>query len=191
MKKNILQQTPSQTVGPFFAYGLTSEQYGYDYPSVVSPKMIKGNLKGTRIRLSGRVFDGENNPLNDAVLEIFQADPNGNYGTKTNEGIFGFGRSGTGANLDHTYNFETLKPGSNAKTEAPHLNLTLFARGIQNHLYTRIYFPEDKSLFETDHVLKKLNSSLRQRLTARSTEPGHYVFDIYLQGKNETVFFDV
>ena len=191
MKKNILKQTASQTVGPFFAYCLTSGQYGYNFTSVSSPRMRKKGMKGIPISISGRVFDGENIPLNDAVLEIIQADPTGHYATKTNYGVFGFGRSGTGVNPDCKYAFETFKPGSTIKTEAPHLNVTVFARGIQNHLFTRIYFPEDKNLFHTDQLLKQVDTSFHERLIAEPTEQGHYVFNIFLQGKKQSIFLDI
>jgi protocatechuate 3,4-dioxygenase alpha subunit len=191
MKHNILQQTASHTVGPFFAYGLTAEQYKYKFPSVVKHKMRKEGIKGTPITLSGQVFDGEKKPLNDAMIEIWHSDPNGNYATHTEDGVFGFGRSGTGSNEDLTYLFETFKPGSISEKNSPHINVIVFARGMQNHLFTRIYFPEDENLFCNDSLLQQINPSLYNKLTAKLIKENSYSFDIILQGENESIFFDI
>jgi len=191
MKKNILPQTASHTVGPFFGYGLTAEQYNYDFPSIIKPNMRKEGINGIPICLTGKVLDGDNNPLNDAMIEIWHADPDGKYGTKTKSGVFGFGRCGTGSNKEGAYQFKTYKPGSSNDSDPPYVNMIIFARGIQNHLFTRVYFPEDKNLFANDSLLQQIDSSKHKRLTARSTDEGSYAFDIVLQGDNESVFLDI
>ena len=191
MKKNILQQTASQTVGPFFAFGLTPEQYGYDFPNVIGRNLRKDGVEGIPISLVGQVLDGDNKPINDAIIEIWQADSDGNYATSTKNGLFGFGRSGTGWNDQLTFSFDTYKPGSKSEGDLPHINITVFARGIQNHLFTRVYFPEDKEFFYKDEVLSQLDKSLHNRLTANLISEGSYHFDIFLQGNNETVFLDI
>tara|TARA_B100000287_G_scaffold432668_1_gene492497 strand:+ start:382 stop:957 length:576 start_codon:yes stop_codon:yes gene_type:complete len=191
MKKNILQQTASQTVGPFFAFGLTPEQYGYDFPNVIGSNLRKDGVEGIPISLVGQILDGDNKPLNDAIIEVWQADPYGNYATSTKNGLFGFGRSGTGWNDELTFSFETYKPGSKSDNDLPHINITVFARGIQNHLFTRVYFPEDKEFFYKDEVLGQLDKSLHDRLTAKLISEGSYHFDISLQGNNQTVFLDI
>mgnify|MGYP001158192791 FL=1 len=191
MKKNILQQTASQTVGPFFAFGLTPKQYGYNFPNVIGRNLRKDGVEGIPISIVGQVLDGNNKPLNDAIIEVWQADPDGNYATETINGLFGFGRSGTGWNDELVFSFETFKPGFNGERDLPHINITVFARGMQNHLFTRLYFPEDKELFYKDEVLSQLDKSLHDRLTAKLVKEGLYRFDISLQGKNETVFLDI
>ena len=191
MKKNILQQTASQTVGPFFAFGLTPEQYGYDFSNVIGRNLRKDGVEGIPISLVGQVLDGDNKPINDAIIELWQADPDGNYATSTKNGLFGFGRSGTGWNDQLTFSFDTYKPGFKSEGDLPHINITVFARGIQNHLFTRVYFPEDIEFFYKDEVLSQLDKSLHHRLTAKMVAAGVYRFDISLQGKNETVFFDI
>ncbi len=130
-------QTPSQTVGPFFAYGLVPEAYGW--PGVAGGRIAGDGVPGTRIRLTGRVFDGAGAPVPDALVEVWQADADGNYPTAEAQraGAFrGFGRVATDA--DGGFAFETVKPGrvpgrGNA-LQAPHLTLVIFARGLLHHL---------------------------------------------------------
>ena len=107
---NNIDLTPSQTVGPFFAYGITAEQYGYGYTQIANNKLISDeNVKGDRIKITGRVIDGAGDPIPDAVIEIWQGDDTGSY---TNPSFRGFGRVGTGTSQDNSFEFETIKPGT-------------------------------------------------------------------------------
>ena len=191
MKKNTFLQTSSQTVGPFFAYGLAAQQYQYDFPSLVSGDLRKKDLLGQKINVKGQVIDGNDTPIHDALVEIWQADPNGNYNTNPNGKFFGFGRMGTGSGDFVGFNFKTYKPGKTAPNSAPHINITVFARGMLNHLFSRIYFSDEEEENKKDLLLNELDTSLRSRLIAEKENENEYRFDIYLQGDKETVFFDV
>ena len=189
MKKNTLLQTSSQTVGPFFAYGLTSQQYRYDFPNLFNGNLRKNDIDGKEISIKGRVIDGKGNPLHDAMIEIWQADPQGNYSTDQNSDFLGFGRMGTGSDNFIGFNFLTYKPGKINDSSAPHINLTVFARGMLNHLFTRIYFSDEEN--EIDEVFNQVDPLLRPRLIAEKVNEEEYYFDIILQGENETIFFDI
>ena len=189
MKKNKLLQTSSQTVGPFFAYGLTSEQYGYDFPSLLTGNMRKEKINGTPISIKGKVFDGKGEAIHDAMIEIWHVDPNGKYKLSNQEDFLGFGRQGTGSSEDQSYNFETYKPGKISKYESPHVNFILFARGMLNHLFTRMYFPDEDN--SNDDILNQLSVSDQKKIICRKIEDFKYNFDIFLQGKNETVFLNL
>ena len=191
MKKNTFLQTSSQTVGPFFAYGLTAQQYQYDFPSLVSGDLRKKDLVGQKINVKGQVIDGNDTPIHDALVEIWQADPNGNYDTNPNGKFFGFGRMGTGSEDFVGFNFKTYKPGKTEPNSAPHINITVFARGMLNHLFSRIYFSDEEEENKKDLLLNEIDTSLRPRLIAEKENENEYRFDIYLQGDKETVFFDV
>ena len=191
MKKNTFLQTSSQTVGPFFAYGLAAQQYQYDFPSLVSGDLRKKDLLGQKINVKGQVIDGNDTPIHDALVEIWQADPNGNYDTNPNGKFFGFGRMGTGSGDFVGFNFKTYKPGKTAPNSAPHINITVFARGMLNHLFSRIYFSDEEEENKKDLLLNEIDTSLRSRLIAEKENENEYRFDIYLQGDKETVFFDV
>lgn len=193
------KQTPSQTIGPFFAYGLTPEQYGYDLTSVASPVIEDALGSGERIRIEGQVLDGDGVPIGDAMIEIWQADAAGRYAHPSdtrgsNADFKGFGRVGTGTEPQQRFFFETIRPGAPDEGEAPHINVIVFMRGLLNHVYTRIYFPEDSEAHATDPVLSAVPSARRETLIARKEEGEagpFYRFDIHMQGPKETVFFDV
>ena len=190
MNSNKIYQTPSQTVGPYFAYGLTAQQYNYDYTQIANGNLIKDeSIKGKRIIIKGRVLDGEANIIPDAMIEIWQADAEGNF---NNDLFKGFGRVGTGTDKDGYFIFETIKPGS-VNGAAPHVNVIIFMRGLLSHVYTRIYFPDEIVLNEKDEVLNSLDEKRRTTLIAVRLEKNEveYLFDIRMQGENETVFFDV
>ena len=193
-----LRQTPSQTVGPYFAYGLTPEQYGYDFKSIADGAMVDDNTPGQRIRIEGRVFDGKGELVPDAMIELWQADEQGRYAHPadprgSNAGFKGFGRMGTGTDPQSRFIFETIKPGSGDGTQAPHINVIVFARGMLLHAYTRIYFSDEAAANAGDAVLASVPEDRRHTLVAARDDaaPGLYRFDIHLQGANETVFFDV
>ena len=197
-----LVQSPSQTVGPFFAYGLTAGQYGYPFSTVVTPALAGETTEGAPIRLIGQVFDGEGTSINDAMIEIWQANTHGRYNhpaddrqdNRLDPGFSGFGRSGTGADPQHRFIFDTVKPGMIGDGQAPHLNVILMMRGLLVHLFTRVYFDDEVDANAKDPVLKLVPEDRRSTLIAERAEDRSgivYRFDIHMQGPNETVFFDV
>jgi protocatechuate 3,4-dioxygenase, alpha subunit len=186
--------TPSQTVGPFFQVHLTAEKQCV--ACIAGPQ-----AKGERVRLSCRVLDGNASPVNDAMIEIWQADAEGRYNSSedpncqaADPGCGGFGRLGT--NEDGTCEFDTIKPGRVPGPEntlqAPHLSVTVFGRGLLKQLHTRIYFAGDPANPQ-DPVLALVPEQRRQTLMAQSdlAHPGRWNFNIRLQGHQETVFFNV
>jgi len=193
-----LKQTPSQTVGPYFAYGLTPEQYGYDFRSLFGPVLAEPQAPGEHMRLTGRVFDGDGVPVNDAMIEILQADAQGRFVASRAEaaasGFRGFGRCGTGTHASLHYWFDTVKPGAAAAGDAPHIDVIVTMRGILSHAFTRVYFEDEAEANSRDPVLAALPAERRATLIARrAAQPGgvSYRFDIRMQGPKETVFFDL
>ena len=189
-----MKQTPSQTVGPFYSLGLTQKTMNV---------LVSDATQGEKIRIEGYVFDGDGKAVPDAMVEIWQANAYGRYNHPDDKqekpldsSFLGWGRSGT----DKTggFSFETVKPGSvpgpDGSVQAPHINVTVFARGMLVHAYTRIYFG-DEPLNETDPVLSSVKDKSRRQtlIAAREEKNGKsvYRFDIRLQGENETVFFDM
>jgi protocatechuate 3,4-dioxygenase alpha subunit len=189
--------TPSQTVGPFFAYGLISDG-AYNWPDAFSNRLLTPDTSGERIRISGRVYDGDGTPIPDAMLEIWQADAQGRFSDPrdtrgpANTSFRGFGRTGTSP--EGVFAFETIKPGAvpgiNGAMQAPHILMAVFARGMLLHLYTRIYFDGDAAN-ANDAVLAQVPADRRDTLMAKRESDGVYRFDIRLQGDGETVFFEV
>ena len=173
--------TPSQTIGPFFS-GILDERL-QTLTGVSTP--------GERLRLEGTVSDGEGRPVADAMSEIWQADAYGRYG----QGGFGFGRAGT--DEGGAFWFETVRPGRvphpTGGLQAQHFSVTLFARGLLNHVCSRLYLEDDRDL-ETDPVLRQIPPERRATLLARRVAgEGRAVYRaaILLQGgpRSETVFF--
>jgi protocatechuate 3,4-dioxygenase alpha subunit len=191
-----LRETPSQTVGPFFAYGLTAVQYAYDYTSIADDLLVDLGSEGNRIIITGGVYDGQGKVVPDAMIELWQVDGSGKYRTapleKDRENFVGFGRLGTGTQPGNQFRFTTVKPGA-IEGQSPHINVILFMRGSLLHLYTRIYFDDEKSN-EKDPLLNSIPAERRYTLIAkRSSRDSNteYRFDIHMQGDMETVFFDV
>ena len=195
-------QTPSQTVGPFFAYGLVPEQYNYAFASVADGNMVDDTTEGQRIRILGHVYDGAGDLVPDALIEIWQANAHGRYNHPADDrkdnlldpNFRGFGRTGTGTTPDNRFVFNTIKPGSVDGEQAPHLNVIVLMRGMLLHAYTRIYFSDEGESNATDPLLSLVPEDRRGTLIAtRDVElPGRvYRFDIHMQGDRETVFFDV
>src|SRR6266487_2253453 len=192
---SILSLTSSQTVGPFFAPALLRED-------AIRNVLTQPETAGERIRVEGRVLGGDGLPVPDAMVEIWQANSYGRYNHSADQGtaqldatFLGFGRSGTAE--DGSYWFETIKPGSvpfeGARLQAPHICVTVFARGLLNHLVTRLYF-EDEPSNSSDPVLQCVPAERRATLLARRKPAGAvvvYRFDIVLQGANETAFFNL
>ena len=190
-------QTPSQTVGPFFAFGLVPGQYGYPLSDVAGPVVAGEDVAGERIRIEGRVLDGEGAIVDDALIEIWQADGEGRYGPRAGDrpGTWfrGFGRCGTGTDEHGRFWFDTVKPGVAVQGTAPFVSLIVFMRGMLLHAYTRLYFSDEAAANAQDPVLSSVPSDRRGTLIAqRETGPGTpvYRFDIHMQGDQETVFFD-
>jgi protocatechuate 3,4-dioxygenase, alpha subunit len=173
-----LRVTPSQTVGPFFSIGLTWGDGGRVVPEGTADA----------IEIHGVVYDGAERPVPDALVETWQADPQGRFIAS----FRGFGRSAT--DEQGRWSVCTLKPGrvtDAAAMQAPHLGISLFARGLLTRLVTRLYFADEVDANAADPVLAGLSSpASRARLMAVADERG-YRFDIHLQGARETVFFAV
>lgn len=192
------KQTPSQTLGPYFSYGLTPGQYGYPLTGIAGSNLIEDEIEGARIRVTGQVLDGEGNAIDDAMIEIWQADAQGRYAHPadprgSNSRFRGFGRVGTGTDPDSLFFFDTLKPGSVDGIQAPHLNMIIQMRGMLNHTFTRVYFSDEAEANAADPVLQSVDAARRATLIAMREETGDgvvYRFDIHMQGENETVFFD-
>lgn len=190
-------QTPSQTVGPYFAYGLTPRQYFYDHASAYTPVLAQPQAAGEHITVTGRVLDGKGQPVNDAMIEIAQLDAQGREVASaeqaTERGFTGFGRCGTGTDAQLRYAFTTVKPGA-APGEAPHIEVIVFMRGMLSHAFTRLYFDDEAAANAKDAVLQSVSAERRATLIARrEVLPGGvvYHFDIRMQGEQETVFFDL
>ncbi|HEY5986589.1 MAG TPA: protocatechuate 3,4-dioxygenase subunit alpha [Streptosporangiaceae bacterium] len=206
--------TPSQTVGPFLGIGL---------PWPDGPFVVPEGTPGA-ITITGRVLDGAAAPVPDALIETWQAGPNGQFnhpddprrrptarstpgGGMADGGrgpgageqgtaFRGFGRCPTGP--DGSYRIVTMKPGPlpcpDGGTEAPHLDVSVFARGLLDRVVTRIYFPDEVAANDADPVLSSLGDRARAATLIAQTDPdtpGELTFDIRLQGERETVFFDV
>jgi protocatechuate 3,4-dioxygenase, alpha subunit len=187
-----LVPTPSQTVGPFFAIELTTDEH--------CVKCVAGpQANGERVWITFRVLDADGAPVDDAMLEVWQADANGKYNhpddlqpKQLDPGWIGFGRLATGE--DGSCVLETIKPGrvAGAALQAPHLTVAVYARGMLKQVYTRVYFSGDPTNDE-DPILQLIPPDRRDTLLARPdpNRPGHWLFDVRLQGDRETVFFDV
>jgi protocatechuate 3,4-dioxygenase, alpha subunit len=200
--------TPSQTVGPFFAYGLTPKgrcqwdpNGSYSWKETVGDNLITPDASGQKIRIEGRITDGDGLPINDAMLEIWQADAQGRYANPRdtralpNTQFKGFGRSVTDAN--GVFSFDTIKPGAvpgpGGKQQAPHIVVMVFSRGMLRQVHTRLYF-DDEAANGSDPILALVPEDRRGTLIAHKEMRGDlavYRFDVRVQGENETVFFDV
>ncbi|HEX8665288.1 MAG TPA: protocatechuate 3,4-dioxygenase subunit alpha [Beijerinckiaceae bacterium] len=186
--------TPSQTAGPYFAYALTPAGR-YAISDLATNDLVTDDAAGARITIEGRVVDGDGELVTDAMLELWQADGQGRYPgadpALSNARFKGFGRCECDA--EGRFSFRTVKPGPapgpNGAVQAPHIDVGVFARGILRRLFTRIYF-EDEAGNAADSILALVPPERRGTLIAKRTGEGAYVFDIRLQGENETVFFE-
>ncbi len=185
-----LQTTASQTVGPYLHIGLTW---------LVTDNLAGPGVTGDRISIEGRVLDGDGNPVNDALVEIWQANAHGKYAHPDDPqdkplepGFKGFGRVPT--DEKGSFQFATIKPGRVAAPggglQAPHISVTIFMRGLLKHLNTRIYFPEDPANAD-DAVLQSVPEPRRGTLIAKPVagRPGALEWNVIVQGDGETVFF--
>jgi protocatechuate 3,4-dioxygenase, alpha subunit len=198
-----LQATTSQTVGPYFQIGLAR----FYVDDLTGP-----GVSGETIEIVGRVFDGNGQPVPDGVIEIWQADATGKYAHPEfvqeskniqetddqaeeqgrGQSVFrGFGRVPTQA--DGSFRFKTIKPGrvaaSDGTLQAPHIAVSVFARGLLRRLVTRIYFPDEASNVE-DFALELVEAGRRHTLIAKKLSDGRLEWNVVLQGAEETIFFD-
>ena len=184
-----LRGTTSQTIGPYLRIGLE-----WMVIEDVAPKGVAGE----RVTIEGRVVDADGKPVNDAAVEIWQANSQGKYASPEDSqdkpiepGFRGYGRSLT--DDSGSFRFRTIKPGrvpgADGKLQAPHLSVTIFMRGLLKQLVTRMYFPDDPANAD-DPVLKLVPAERRATLIARKRNDGTLEWNLVLQGKNETVFFD-
>jgi protocatechuate 3,4-dioxygenase alpha subunit len=185
------QPTTSQTVGPFFSIGLTRMKHD---------DLVSAGTSGERVIIEGRVLDGDGKPVPDAIIEIWQANSYGKYAHPEDQqdkpvepSFSGYGRVPT--DDDGKFRFTTIKPGPvpdlDGKLQAPHIVVSVFARGLLRRLVTRIYFP-DEPANAADFVLNLVEASRRETLIAKKIAgaSGTLKWDVVLQGPNETVFFD-
>ena len=185
------QPTTSQTVGPFFSIGLTRMKHD---------DLVSAGTSGERVVIEGRVLDGDGKPVPDAIIEIWQANSYGKYAHPEDQqdkpvepSFSGYGRVPT--DDDGKFRFTTIKPGPvpdlDGKLQAPHIVVSVFARGLLRRLVTRIYFP-DEPANAADFVLNLVEASRRETLIAKKIAGASDTlkWDVVLQGPNETVFFD-
>ena len=190
-----LKENPSQTAGPYVHIGLTPNALGLAgvYPSDLGSVMLTPAVKGTRISIEGRIFDGLGAPVKDGLVEIWQADADGRYGDN-GEGFTGFGRCATDLGTGR-FHFSTIKPGRVAmpdgRLQAPHISLWIAARGVNLGLHTRLYFPDEDEANAADPLLSRLEHASRATTLVARREGAALHFDIHLQGANETVFLDI
>jgi protocatechuate 3,4-dioxygenase alpha subunit len=193
MKRDDNGPFPSQTLGPFFHLGLTA------IPALGC--LRRAGARGEPIRIRFQLIDGDGAAVPDGMIEIWQADAAGRYDhpedareQAPDPAFCGFGRLATDA--DGCCSFDTVYPGATPDgrggCQAPHLNVTVFARGLLGRLSTRVYFEGDPAL-EEDPVLKLVPEERRGTLLARrdAAQPSQWNFNIHLQGELETVFFDI
>lgn len=188
--------TPSQTIGPFLAIGL---------PWPDGPFVVPEGTPGA-ITIGGRVTDGADQPVPDALVETWQADRDGRFAHEGDPrgaagpqppGFRGFGRCAT--DEDGRYKIVTVRPGAlpapDGGAQAPHIDVSVFARGLLNRVVTRIYFADEAAANAADPVLSSIGDPGRRATLIAVAEPcgrtGEFRFDIRLQGTKETVFFDV
>ena len=184
-----LRGSTSQTIGPYLRIGLEW---------MVIEDLAPQGVAGERVRIEGKVVDADGKPVNDAAVEIWQANSHGKYASpedpqdKPVEQAFrGYGRSLT--DDAGSFRFRTIKPGRvpgpDGKPQAPHLTVTIFMRGLLKQLQTRMYFPDDAANAD-DAVLKLVPAERRATLVAKKRSDGVLEWNVVLQGKNETAFFD-
>lgn len=177
--------TPSQTVGPFLSLGLTWPK-GY----LVVPADAPG-----AVHISGVLTDGAGDPVPDGVIETWQADTEGRFDHPddprgaSGSGFGGFGRCNT--DVDGRFQIVTVKPGAIGDGQAPHIDVTVLARGLLDRVVTRIYFPDEAAANAADPLLAALPADRAATLVARSAGVGELRFDIRLQGAGETVFLAI
>ncbi|NTI19481.1 protocatechuate 3,4-dioxygenase subunit alpha [Agrobacterium rhizogenes] len=197
-----LKETPSQTAGPYVHIGLTPNfcDIGGVYDTDLGVSMVNDKTLGQRITVKGRIFDGADTLVKDAVVEIWQADSAGLYNSPSemrgtaDPNFTGWGRCPTSAE-DGVFSFETIKPGrapyKDGRKMAPHITLWIVARGINIGLHTRLYFPDEAKANAEDPLLARIEHRQRVATLIGSQEGSVYTLDVHLQGDKETVFLDI
>ena len=184
-----LRASTSQTIGPYLRIGLEW---------MVIEDLAPQGVTGERLQINGKILDADGKPVNDAAVEIWQANNHGKYASPEDQqdkpldaGFRGYGRSLT--DEAGAFRFRTIKPGRvpglDGRLQAPHLSVTIFMRGLLKQLQTRIYFPDDPANAD-DAVLNLVPAERRGTLIASKRGAGALEWNVVLQGKNETVFFD-
>ena len=189
--KNISDETPFQTAGPFLHIGCLPNSINIDglYQNDLGEKPFINKDYNNFISISGSVFDGEGQPLDDVMIETWQSDENGEYLSDN-----GFARF-VPNNVTKKYNLATIKPGSvqnfEGNFQSPHILFSISSRGINMNLNTRMYFEGDNLIKDPLlSLIKKGNNDINS-LIAKKIDESSYIFDIFLQGKRETIFLDV
>lgn len=198
-----LKESASQTAGPYVHIGCTPNFtgiHGVFETDLGSGPLVNDKTKGERITVRGRVIDGSGTPLRDALIEIWQADADGFYQSPSetrgtaDPNFLGWARC-PGDMATGEYVFETIKPGRvpfrDGRLMAPHITFWIVARGINIGLHTRMYFGDEAEANAEDPVLARIEHKVRVPTLIAEREGNTYTFDIYLQGDNETVFFDM
>ena len=190
-----LKETPSQTAGPFIHIGTLPSVAGLRTQGEEKQNILaNGGQPDEPIRIEGMIHDGAGAPVTDALIEIWQADSKGRYGSAA---FGGWGRAAADFKTGQFW-FDTIKPGAtryrDGRPQAPHVSFSIFARGINIHLQTRMYFSDEQAANAADPVLQAVGTpELAATLIAqKTTRDGRsvYRFDVHLQGERETVFFD-
>ena len=202
-KLDRLKETPSQTAGPYLHIGCLPSKVGINFPVEMNlgSVLASENVKGKKITVGGKVFDGKNNPIKDGMVEIWQADADGIYKSnhsesyKSDPNFNGWGRSCCDFETG-LWEFKTIKPGpvmlENGQFMAPHISFWFVARGINLGLNTRMYFSDEEFLNKSDLILKKIKRKTKiETLMGIEITPNYYEFNIYLQGSSETIFFEI
>jgi protocatechuate 3,4-dioxygenase alpha subunit len=197
-----LKETPSQTGGPYVHIGTTPNVIGSTgvYPADLGKFMVNEKTKGERITITGKVIDGSGTLLRDALLEIWQADADGLFNSRSemrgtaDPEFTGWGRQPVDFETG-IYRFETIKPGRvpypDGRLQAPHILFWIVSRGINIGLHTRMYFGDEEAANAEDPVLARIEHKVRVPTLIAARDGGGYIFDIHLQGEKETVFFDI
>lgn len=197
-----LNESPSQTAGPYVHIGCTPNFTGIEiYGGDLGTSMKTGPVKGEEITIKGIVYDGTGTPLRDAMIEIWQPDAAGLFASanetrgQADPNFTGWGRSPGDMNTGE-FTFETVKPGAvpfpDGRMQAPHITVWVVARGINLGLHTRIYFADEPEANAADPILTRIEHQNRiPTLLAEKSADGSYRFDIHLQGPQETIFFDI
>lgn len=201
-KLDYLKESPSQTAGPYVHIGCMPNFAGIDaFGSDLGTQMKTGPVQGQEIAINGIIYDGTNTPLRDVMIEIWQPDAAGLFQSanetrgQPDPNFTGWGRAP--GNMDTgEFAFDTVKPGAvpypDGRLQAPHISAWIVARGINIGLHTRMYFDDESDANATDPILNRIEFQNRiPTLLAKKTGEGVYRFDIYLQGPNETIFFDM
>jgi len=197
-----LKESPSQTAGPYVHIGCTPNFCGIEgiFPVDLGASMVNDKTRGERITITGRIFDGFDAPLRDALVEIWQADSDGFYNSPSetrgsaDPNFAGWGRSPTDMESG-VYTFETIRPGRvpfyDGRLQAPHITFWIVARGINIGLHTRMYFGDEAAANAEDPLLARVEHKVRVPTLIAQRDGNTYTFDIRLQGENETIFLDI